>query len=158
MATPPVIFVLNGPNLNLLGSREPRIYGQQTLDDIGSALEERAKALKVKVELRQSNHEGELVDWIQEAMAKASAVILNAGGYSHTSIAIRDAVAALQIPVIEVHVSNVYAREHFRRQSYVAQVARGSIVGFGPLGYLLALDAAAQLCKGAAAKSTRQIQ
>lgn len=158
MATPPVIFVLNGPNLNLLGSREPRIYGQQTLDDIASALEERAKALKVKVELRQSNHEGELVDWIQEAMAKASAVILNAGGYSHTSIAIRDAVAALQIPVIEVHVSNVYAREHFRRQSYVAQVARGSIVGFGPLGYLLALDAAAQLCKGAAANAARRIQ
>lgn len=158
MATPPVIFVLNGPNLNLLGSGEPRIFGVQTLDDIGSALEERARALKVKVELRQSNHEGELVDWIQEAMAKASAVILNAGGYSHTSIAIRDAVAALQVPVIEVHVSNVYAREHFRRQSYVAQVARGSIVGFGPLGYLLALDAAAQLCKGAAATAARQIQ
>lgn len=158
MATPPLIFVLNGPNLNLLGSREPRLYGQQTLDDIGSALEERARALKVKVELRQSNHEGELVDWIQEAMAKASAVILNAGGYSHTSIAIRDAVAALQVPVIEVHVSNVYAREHFRRQSYVAQVARGSIVGFGPLGYVLALDAAAQLCKGAAASTARQIQ
>lgn len=158
MATPPVIFVLNGPNLNLLGSGEPRIFGVQTLDDIGSALEERARALKVKVELRQSNHEGELVDWIQEAMAKASAVILNAGGYSHTSIAIRDSVAALQVPVIEVHVSNVYAREHFRRQSYVAQVARGSIVGFGPLGYLLALDAAAQLCKGAAATAARQIQ
>jgi 3-dehydroquinate dehydratase II len=158
MTTPPLIFVLNGPNLNLLGSREPRIYGQQTLDDIGSVLEERAKALKVKVELRQSNHEGELVDWIQEAMAKASAVILNAGGYSHTSIAIRDAVAALHVPVIEVHVSNVYAREHFRRQSYVAQVARGSITGFGPLGYLLALDAAAQLGKGAAANAARQIQ
>jgi 3-dehydroquinate dehydratase II len=158
MTTPPLIFVLNGPNLNLLGSREPRIYGQQTLDDIGSVLEERAKALKVKVELRQSNHEGELVDWIQEAMAKASAVILNAGGYSHTSIAIRDAVAALHVPVIEVHMSNVYAREHFRRQSYVAQVARGSITGFGPLGYLLALDAAAQLCKGAAANAARQIQ
>ena len=158
MPAPPVIFVLNGPNLNLLGSREPRIYGTQTLDDIAAALKERAKALRVKVELRQSNHEGELVDWLQEAMAKASAVILNAGGYAHTSIAIRDAVAALQVPVIEVRVSNVYAREHFRRQSFVAQVARGSIVGFGPLGYLLALDAAAQLCKGAAAKATHQIQ
>ena len=158
MPAPPVIFVLNGPNLNLLGTREPRIYGAQSLDEIGSVLEERAKALGVKVELRQSNHEGELVDWLQEAMAKASAVILNAGGYSHTSIAIRDAASALQVPVIEVHLSNVYAREHFRRQSFVAQVARGSIVGFGPLGYLLALDAAAQLCKGAAAQTARQIQ
>jgi 3-dehydroquinate dehydratase-2 len=158
MPTPPVIFVLNGPNLNLLGSREPRIYGTQTLDDIKSAIEERAKGLAVKVDFRQSNHEGELVDWLQEAMAKASAVILNAGGYAHTSIAIRDAAGALQIPVIEVHVSNVYAREHFRRQSFVAQVARGSITGLGPLGYLLALDAAAQLCKGAAAKPARQIQ
>ena len=158
MPTPPTIFVLNGPNLNLLGSREPRIYGSQTLDDVKSALEERARGLGVKVDFRQSNHEGELVDWLQEALAKASAVIINAGGYSHTSIAIRDAAAALQVPLIEVHVSNVYAREHFRRQSLVAQVARGSIVGFGPLGYLLALDAAAQLCKGAAAKSARQIQ
>lgn len=158
MATPPVIFVLNGPNLNLLGPREPRIYGTQTLSDIRSALEERAKALGVRVDFRQSNHEGELVDWLQEAMAKASAVILNAGGYTHTSIAIRDAAAALQVPVIEVHLSNVYAREHFRRQSFVAQVARGSIVGLGPLGYLLALDAAAQLCKGAAAKSPRRVQ
>jgi 3-dehydroquinate dehydratase-2 len=158
MATPPVIFVLNGPNLNLLGTREPRIFGTNSLDDIKSALEERAKGLEVKLDFRQSNHEGELVDWLQEAMAKASAVILNAGGYSHTSIAIRDAAGALQVPVIEVHVSNIYAREHFRRQSFVAQVARGSIVGLGPLGYLLALDAAAQLCKGAAAKPARQIQ
>jgi 3-dehydroquinate dehydratase-2 len=158
MPTPPVIFVLNGPNLNLLGSGEPRLFGTQTLDDIRSALDERAKGLGVKVDLRQSNHEGQLVDWLQDALAKASAVILNAGGYSHTSIAIRDAVAALQVPVIEVHLSNVYAREHFRRQSFVAQVARGSIVGLGPLGYLLALDAAAQLCKGAAAKPERQIQ
>jgi len=158
MPSLPTIFILNGPNLNLLGSREPRIYGAQTLDDIQTALDERAKALKLAIDFRQSNHEGELVDWLQEAMAKASAVIINAGGYSHTSIAIRDAAAALQIPVIEVHVSNVYAREHFRRQSLVAQVARGSIVGFGPLGYLLALDAAAQLCKGAAAKPARRIQ
>lgn len=158
MPTPPTIFVINGPNLNLLGSRDPRIQGPQTLDDIRSAMEERAKALELKVEFRQSNHEGELVDWLQEALAKASAVIINAGGYAHTSIAIRDAAAMLQVPVIEVQLSNVYAREHFRRQSFVAQVARGSIVGFGALGYLLALDAAAQLCKGAAAKATRQIQ
>ena len=153
------IFVLNGPNLNLLGTREPRIYGTQTLADIGETLEQRAKALKLKLDIRQSNHEGVLVDWLHEALAKASAVILNAGGYAHTSIAIRDAIAALPIPVIEVHLSNIYGREGFRRQSMVAQVARGSIVGFGPLGYVLALDAAAHLCKGAAANHAKsQIQ
>ncbi|MES2197270.1 MAG: type II 3-dehydroquinate dehydratase [Pseudomonadota bacterium] len=153
------IFVLNGPNLNLLGTREPRIYGTQTLADIGASLEERAKALKLTLDIRQSNHEGVLVDWLHEALAKASAVIINAGGYAHTSVAIRDAVAALGVPVIEVHLSNVYAREHFRRQSMIAQVARGSIVGFGPLGYLLALDAAAHLCKGAAGTQAKnQIQ
>ena len=153
------IFVLNGPNLNLLGTREPRIYGTQTLAEINENLGRRAKALKLQLDVRQSNHEGELVDWLQEAMAKASAVIINAGGYAHTSIAIRDAVAALPIPVIEVHLSNVYAREHFRRQSMIAQVAKGSIVGFGPLGYVLALDAAAHLCKGAGATQAKsQIQ
>lgn len=143
------IFVLNGPNLNLLGTREPRIYGTQTLADIGEMLEQRAKALKLKLDIRQSNHEGVLVDWLHEALAKASAVIINAGGYAHSSIAIRDAVAALPIPVIEVHLTNIYAREGFRRQSLVGQVAKGSIVGFGALGYALALDAAAHLCKGA---------
>src|SRR4029453_18904791 len=153
------VFVLNGPNLNLLGTREPRIYGTQTLADIEGALEQRAKALKLKLDVRQSNHEGVLVDWLQEALAKASAVIINAGGYAHTSVAIRDAVAALPIPVIEVHLSNIYAREGFRRQSMVGQVARGSIVGLGPLGYVLALDAAAHLCKGAGAtQAKRQIQ
>ena len=125
------VFVLNGPNLNLLGTREPRIYGNQTLADISAMLEQRAKPLKLKLDIRQSNHEGVLVDWLHEAMAKAEAVILNAGGYSHTSIAIRDAVAALPIPVIEVHLSNIYGREGFRRQSMVAQVARGSITGLG---------------------------
>jgi 3-dehydroquinate dehydratase-2 len=143
------IFVLNGPNLNLLGTREPRIYGTHTLADIGEMLEQRAKALKLKLDIRQSNHEGVLVDWLHEALAKASAVVINAGGYSHNSIAIRDAVAALPIPVIEVHLTNIYAREGFRRQSLVGQVARGSIIGFGALGYVLALDAAAHLCKGA---------
>lgn len=153
------VFVLNGPNLNLLGTREPRIYGSQTLADIGAMLEQRAKALKLKLDVRQSNHEGDLVDWLHEALAKASAVIINAGGYAHSSVAIRDAVAALPIPVIEVHLSNVYAREHFRRQSMIAQVARGSIAGLGPLGYVLALDAAAHLCKGAAATQAKsQIQ
>ena len=153
-----LVFVLNGPNLNLLGSREPRIYGTQTLDDIANMMEQRAKGLKLQLDLRQSNHEGVLVDWIQEAMAKASAVVINAGGYAHSSIAIRDAVAALQIPVIEVHLTNIYAREGFRRQSLVGQVARGSIIGFGALGYLLALDAAAHLCKGAASQAKGQIQ
>jgi 3-dehydroquinate dehydratase-2 len=153
------VFVLNGPNLNLLGSREPRIYGTQTLADIGAMLEERAKALKLKLDIRQSNHEGVIVDWLHEAMAKASAVILNAGGYAHSSIAIRDAVSALAVPVIEVHLTNIYAREGFRRQSLVGQVARGSIIGFGPLSYVLALDAASHLCKGAAAtQSKSQIQ
>ena len=154
-----VIFVLNGPNLNLLGTREPRLYGTQTLADIDQMLEQRAQALKVKIDSRQSNHEGVLVDWLNEAMAKASAVIINGGAYAHSSIAIRDAVAALTIPVIEVHLTNVYAREHFRRQSMIAQVARGSIVGFGPLSYALALDAAATLCKGAGATPAKsQIQ
>jgi 3-dehydroquinate dehydratase II len=153
------IFVLNGPNLNLLGSREPRIYGTQTLADIDEMLEQRAKPLKLKLDIRQSNHEGVLVDWLHEAMAKASAVIINAGGYAHSSIAIRDAIAALPIPVVEVHLTNIYAREGFRRTSLVGQVARGSIVGFGPLGYVLALDAAAHLCKGAgAAQGKSQIQ
>jgi len=153
------IFVLNGPNLNLLGSREPRLYGSQTLADIGATLEQRAKALKVTLDIRQSNHEGVLVDWLNEALAKASAVIINAGGYAHTSIAIRDAVAVLPIPVIEVHLSNIYAREGFRRTSLVGQVCRGSIIGLGALGYLLALDAAAQLCKGAGASQGKsQIQ
>ena len=152
------IFVLNGPNLNLLGQREPRIYGTQTLADITKAMEQRAKALQLKLDVRQSNHEGVLVDWLHEAMAKAAAVVINGGGYAHTSIAIRDAVAALQIPVVEVHLSNVYAREGFRRQSMIAQVARGSIAGFGPLSYVLALDAAGHLWKGAAAQSASQIQ
>jgi 3-dehydroquinate dehydratase-2 len=153
------IFVLNGPNLNLLGTREPRIYGTQTLADISATLEQRAKSLKLRLDIRQSNHEGVLVDWLHEALAKASGVIINGGGYAHTSVAIRDAVSALPIPVIEVHMANVYAREHFRRQSMIAQVARGSIVGFGALSYLLALDAAVHLCKGTAAiQAKSQIQ
>ena len=153
------VFVLNGPNLNLLGTREPRLYGTQTLADIEETLDQRAKALKLKLDVRQSNHEGVLVDWLHEAMAKASAVIINAGGYAHSSIAIRDAVAALSIPVIEVHLTNIYAREGFRRTSLVGQVTRGSIIGFGALGYVLALDAAAHLCKGApAGQAKSQIQ
>lgn len=140
------VFVLNGPNLNLLGRREPKIYGSQTLEDIAAALGERATALGLKIDVRQSNHEGHLIDWLHEAWdKKARAVILNGGGFTHTSVALRDAVAAIAVPVIEVHLSNVYAREPFRRQSMIAPVSRGSICGFGAHGYLLALDAAARL-------------
>ena len=146
MAAKPLILVLNGPNLNLLGTREPEIYGSDTLDDIAGALEDRARELGVRVDVRQSNHEGHLIDWLQEAQADgAKAVILNAGGFTHTSVAIHDAIKAISTPVIEVHLSNPQARESFRRRSYIAAVARGSIAGFGPLGYQLALDAAARL-------------
>ena len=145
------VYVLNGPNLNLLGTREPEIYGSETLDDIAARMTEHARPLGLALDIRRSNHEGHLIDWLHEAAECAAAVILNAGGYSHTSVAIRDAVAALAIPVIEVHLSNIHGRERFRRKSLVAEVARGSITGFGALGYLLALDAAADLCKGAGA-------
>ena len=146
MAAQPLIFVLNGPNLNLLGTREPDIYGSDTLDDIAGALEDRARELGVRVDVRQSNHEGHLIDWLHEAQAEgAKAVILNPGGYTHTSVALHDAVKAIATPVIEIHLSNPHARESFRRRSFVASVARGTIAGFGALGYQLALDAAARL-------------
>lgn len=146
MATLPTIYVLNGPNLNLLGTREPEIYGAETLDDIAGALEDRARELGVAVEIRQSNHEGHLIDWLHEAQAEgAKAVILNPGGFTHTSVALHDAVKAIATPVIEVHLSNPHARESFRRRSFVAPAARGTIAGFGALGYRLALDAAARL-------------
>jgi len=146
MATPPLIYVLNGPNLNLLGLREPEIYGSDTLDDIAGRLEDRAKALGVRVAMRQSNHEGHLIDWLHEANARGvKAVLLNAGGLTHTSVALHDAVKAIDVPVIEVHLSNPQAREAFRRRSLIASAARGTIAGFGALGYELALDAAAGL-------------
>ena len=146
MARLPTIFVLNGPNLNLLGLREPDIYGSDTLDDIAGRLEEQARGLGVSIDMRQSNHEGHLIDWLHEAQAiGAKAVILNAGGFTHTSVALHDACRAIDVPVIEVHLSNPQARESFRRRSLVAAAARGTIAGFGPLSYLLALDAAARL-------------
>jgi 3-dehydroquinate dehydratase-2 len=146
MATPPLIYVLNGPNLNLLGLREPEIYGSDTLDDIGERLDAYAKGLGVAVDMRQSNHEGHLIDWLHEANAKgAKAVLLNAGGLTHTSVALHDAIKSIQVPVIEVHLSNPHARESFRHRSLVGRAAKGSIAGFGALGYELALDAAARL-------------
>src|SRR5436190_8072373 len=146
MATPPLIFILNGPNLNLLGTREPEIYGSDTLDDIAQRLTERAGELGLALDIRQSNHEGHLIDWLHEAQKNgANAVILNPGGFTHTSIALRDAVAAIATPVIEVHLSNPDARESFRRRSLIAAVAKGAIKGFGGQSYLLALDAAARL-------------
>ncbi len=146
MSNVPIIYVLNGPNLNLLGAREPEIYGSDTLDDIAGRLEDRAGALGVALDMRQSNHEGHLIDWLHEAQAAgAKAVILNAGGFSHTSVALHDAVKAVTIPVIEVHLSNPQARETFRRRSLVAAAVHGTIAGFGAHGYELALDAAARL-------------
>ena len=146
MATLPTIYVLNGPNLNLLGTREPEIYGSETLDDVAGMLEDRARAIGLRIDMRQSNHEGHLIDWLHEANAEgAKAVILNAGAFTHTSVALHDAVKAIAVPVIEVHLSNPHAREAFRHRSFIAPVARGTITGFGSLGYQLALDAAARL-------------
>lgn len=135
--------MLNGPNLNLLGQREPEIYGSATLADIERRVRAKAKALGLTVDCRQSNHEGELVDWIQEARDGAAGLILNAGAYSHTSLAIHDALAMLDMPVIEVHISNIYKRESFRHHSTLSSVATGVICGLGTIGYELALEAVA---------------
>lgn len=141
-----MVYVLNGPNLNLLGMREPEIYGHDTLDDIAGMLEDRARELGLAIDMRQSNHEGHLIDWIQEAQAEgARAIILNAAGFTHTSVALHDAVKAVKTPVIEVHLSNPHARESFRHISLIGQAARGTIAGFGALSYRLALEAAARL-------------
>lgn len=136
------VLILNGPNLNLLGQREPDIYGRATLADIEAKVRERAAKLKVDVEFRQSNIEGELVNWIQAAKGKFDVIVLNAAAYTHTSIALRDAISATGVPTIEVHISNVHAREEFRHNSLIAPVCRGQIVGFGVNSYILALEAA----------------
>ncbi|MDZ4761056.1 MAG: type II 3-dehydroquinate dehydratase [Alphaproteobacteria bacterium] len=141
------IYCLNGPNLNLLGAREPHIYGNGTLEDLKKLSEEVADALGATVDFRQSNHEGDLVDWVQEANTKAAAVVVNAGGYTHTSVALHDALKTLTIPVVEVHLSNPGNREEFRRQSLVSLTASGMVAGFGAYGYSLAVQAAAHLAK-----------
>ena len=136
------ILVLNGPNLNLLGEREPAVYGKVTLKDIERMVRERAAALGAKIEFRQSNIEGELVTWIQQAKGRVNAIILNAAAYTHTSVALRDAISAVGIPTIEVHLSNIHARETFRQTSLIAAVCRGQISGFGANSYVLAVEAA----------------
>jgi 3-dehydroquinate dehydratase II len=135
------ILFLNGPNLNLLGQREPEVYGRETLADIEAAVRRRASQLKVAVDFRQSNLEGELVDWIQQAKGKFDVIVVNAAAYTHTSVALRDAIAAVGVPTIEIHLSNLHAREKFRQKSLIAPVCCGQIAGFGPKSYILALDA-----------------
>jgi 3-dehydroquinate dehydratase-2 len=146
------VFVLNGANLNLLGVREPAIYGAETLADIRRRTEARAHALGLEVDFRQTNSEGALVDWIQEARERAAGIVLNAGAYTHTSVAILDALNAAELPVVELHLSNVFRREAFRHTSYISPAAQGLICGFGPKGYELAIEAMAGLLAKAAAR------
>jgi len=141
MAKP--IYVLNGPTLNTLGTREPEIYGTQTLADIEKMTAERATALGHTIEFRQSNSEGQLVDWILEARTKACGIVLNGAAYTHTSVAMMDAISASELPVVEVHISNIFKREEFRHHSYVSPVSLGVICGLGPIGYVLAIEALA---------------
>jgi 3-dehydroquinate dehydratase-2 len=140
-------LILNGPNLNMLGVREPSIYGHDTLDDIAKNCGKRAGELGLEIDFRQSNHEGELVTWIQEARGTAAGIIINPGAYGHTSIALLDALLISELPVIEVHLSNIFRREEFRHHTYVSQAASGVICGLGAQGYLLALDALATILK-----------
>jgi 3-dehydroquinate dehydratase-2 len=144
MAKKKKILVLNGPNLNLLGKRQPEIYGRLTLEQIGKKIHALAKELSVEVEIWQSNSEGELVGWIQDAPKRFNAIIINPAAYTHSSVAIRDAITAAAIPTVEIHISNIYKREEFRKQSYIAGAAVGQITGFGVQSYLLGLRAAVE--------------
>lgn len=141
----PLIAVLNGPNLNLLGLREPEIYGIQTLDDLEAACAEAAEQIGLAIDFRQTNGEGELITWVQECRGRADGIVINPAGYSHTSVALMDALHAVDIPVIEVHLSNIFTRETFRHHSYVSMAARGVICGLGFAGYRLALQAIAEI-------------
>lgn len=145
MADQPGVLVLNGPNLNMLGLREPEIYGSESLADIEAACGKRAKSLGLRLTFRQSNDEGELVTWVQEARGSQAALIVNAGALTHTSVALLDALKALEMPVVELHLSNIFAREAFRHHSYISLAADGIICGFGAQGYELALDAVNRL-------------
>jgi len=145
LAETPTALVLNGPNLNLLGTRQPAIYGRESLADIEKACRRRAEALKLGLEFRQSNHEGELIDWVQGARGRMAGIVINPAGYGHSSVALLDALVASDLPVIEVHLSNIFRREAFRHHSYVSAAALGVICGLGPRGYLLALDALADI-------------
>jgi 3-dehydroquinate dehydratase II len=151
----PMVFVLNGPNLNLLGVREPAIYGRDTLGDIEARCRSRGATLGLEIDFRQTNHEGQLVDWIQEARLSAAGIVLNAGALTHTSIALLDALSAADLPVIEVHLSNIFRRERFRHHSYVSLAATGVICGLGARGYELALEAVAGLIGEASAREAR---
>ena len=151
----PTVFILNGPNLNLLGVRDPSIYGHDTLGDIEERCAARAIALGLAIDFRQSNHEGQLVDWIQEARESADGIILNAGALTHTSVAVLDALSAAELPVVEVHLSNIFRREGFRHHSYVSLAANGVICGFGAQGYELALDAVASLIEDESEEAAR---
>ena len=147
MSENPTILVLNGPNLNMLGVRQPELYGRETLGDIEASCRERAAALGLEVDFRQSNVEGELVTWVQDARGAADGIVINAAAYTHTSIALLDALLAAELPVVEVHLSNIHRREMFRRRSLISRAARGVICGLGGLGYVLALEAMARLVK-----------
>lgn len=144
MAERPLIFVLNGPNLNLLGQREPELYGHATLDDVEALCAERADQCGVAIEFRQTNHEGELVTWVQEARVMARGIVINPAGFTTTSIALMDALLACDMPIIEVHITNIHRREEFRQHSYVSKAATGVIAGLGITGYALAIEALSQ--------------
>ena len=155
MPETPVLFVLNGPNLNLLGVREPDIYGRETLADVQALCEQAAAG--ATVDFRQTNHEGELIDWVQEAREQASALVLNPAGYGHTSVALLDALKTLAIPIVECHLSNPATRERFRHRSYVSPVAAGVVSGFGPFSYELAVKAALRLAQEHRAAADRSV-